>query len=315
MHLASFDREVTLNQLRVFALVLESKSFSRAAEKLGISQPSVSYQVKELEELIGADLFDRLGRTVEATEAGSLLYSYARHVLNLVDEAKVALSEVQGLRWGSLRVGASTTIGIYLIPMALGAFKQTHPQITIALEIGSRYQMQEALLRNELDVVVAGPPVISPDLVHRPFMKDRLVVIAAPGHRLAGRRNLDPSDLAEEAFILREPGSGTRATAEHALAAAGLTPQVGMELGSNGAIKHAVESGLGVAIISRWAITLELDLGRLLILDVRGFPLERQWNILYLRRRHLSNVSSAFVEFLSGRSWLPHSHDLDPPAG
>ena len=301
--LGAFDGDVTLAELKVFASVLEHNSFSRAAEQLGISQPSVSYQVKVLEERIGAELFDRSGRGVVPTEAGQLLYGYARHILNLVDEAGVALSEIRGLQRGTLRVGASTTIGIYVIPTALGAFKLLHPKLTIALEIGSRYQMQEALLRNQIDVAVAGPPVISPELHSQPFMKDALVVIVPPDHPLAKERAIPIEALATEQFILREQGSGTRATAEQALEQARIAPNVGMELGSNGAIKHAVESGLGVAIISRWAITLEVRTGRLVMLDVLGFPLERQWSILYLRRRHLSRVSAAFVDFLADGRW------------
>jgi DNA-binding transcriptional LysR family regulator len=298
------DRAVTLRQLRTFKTVADLKSFSLAAQQLRLSQPSVSYQVKELEEALGLPLLDRLGKRVHLTEAGSVLYSYARRTLDVLDEAGLALEEMRGIKRGNLRVGASTTVGIYLLPAALGAFKKLHPGLVISLEIGTRARVQEQVLNNELDLAVVGPALKDPDLVILPFVSDELVVVAPAGHKLAGRKGLALKDLEDQPFVMREPASGSRWSLEKAARKAGAKLNVAMELGSNGAIKHAVESGLGLAVLSRYACALELSSRRLVELDVRGFPIRRDWNIVHLRRRRLPASVLAFIEFLKDTTWL-----------
>jgi LysR family transcriptional regulator, low CO2-responsive transcriptional regulator len=299
------DRDITLHQLRIFKAVADHLSFSTAAQQLRISQPSVSYQVKELETALGLPLLDRLGKRVQLTEAGRALYGYTRRTLNLLDEAAVALEDLRGIRRGSLKVGASTTVGIYVIPAALGAFKRLHPDLQISLEIGNRGQVQEHVLSNELDLAVVGPPLKDPDLEAVKFMSDELVVVAPAGHPLAGRGGLTMRELKDEPFIMREAGSGTRWAVEKAAHRAGVNLRVDMELGSNGAIKHAVESGLGLAVLSRFAIGLESASGGLVVLDVAGFPLRRDWHIVHLRRRKLPNAVAEFIAFLKRGRFLP----------
>jgi DNA-binding transcriptional LysR family regulator len=298
------ERAVTLRQLRTFKTVADLNSFSLAAQRLKLSQPSVSYQVKELEETLGLPLLDRLGKRVQLTEGGTLLYGYARRMLDVLDDARVAIEEMRGIKRGNLRVGASTTVGIYLLPAALGAFKKLHPGLIISLEIGTRARVQEQVLRNELDLAVVGPASKDPELSIIPFISDELVVVAPAGHPLATRRGLTLNDLADQPFVMREAASGSRWSLEKAARKAGTKLQVAMELGSNGAIKHAVESGLGLAVISRYACTLELSSGRLVELGVRGFPIRRDWHIVHLRRRKLPASVSAFIEFLRDTSWL-----------
>jgi LysR family transcriptional regulator, low CO2-responsive transcriptional regulator len=299
----ALERSITLHQLRVFKAVADNLSFSQAAHGLRLSQPSVSYQVKELERAVGMDLLDRLGKHVALTQAGHLLYGYVRQTLNVIDEASVALQELQGLERGSLKVGASTTVGIYVIPTALGAFKKLHPGLAISLEIGARGAVQEKVLKNELDLAIVGPPLKDPDLVVLPFISDELVVIAPHGHPLAKRRNLGLRDLREEPFLMREEGSGTRFEVEKAARKANVRLEVGMELGSNGAIKHAVESGLGLAILSRYAVGLEETAGKLALLDVEGFPIRRRWNIVHLKRNRLARPLAEFIDFLRSGTW------------
>ncbi len=298
------DRSVTLRQLRTFKTVADVASFSLAAQRLKLSQPSVSYQVKELEETLGLPLLDRLGKRVQLTEAGTILYGYARRMLDTLDEVSVELEEMRGIQRGSLRVGASTTVGIYLLPAALGAFKKLHPGLVISLEIGSRARVQEQVLRNELDLAVVGPASKDADLAIIPFLSDELVVVAPAGHPLASRRKLTLKDLADQPFIMREASSGSRWSLEKEARKAGAKLSVAMELGSNGAIKHAVESGLGLAVISRYAAALEFSSGRLVELDVRGFPIRRDWHIVHLRRRKLPASVHAFIDFLKATSWL-----------
>jgi LysR family transcriptional regulator, low CO2-responsive transcriptional regulator len=298
------DRTLTLRQLRTFKTVADLSSFSAAAQRLKLSQPSVSYQVKELEEALGLPLLDRLGKRVQLTEAGVLLHGYVRQLLGVLDEATIAIEEMRGIQRGSLRVGASTTVGIYLLPAALGAFKKLHPGLVISLEIGTRERVQEQVLRNELDLAVVGPALKDPELAIVPFMSDELVVVAPSGHPYAGRRNLTLKDLSDQPFVMREAASGSRWSLEKAARKAGARLTVAMELGSNGAIKHAVESGLGLAVISRYACTLELSSGRLVELHVRGFPIRRDWHIVHLRRRRLPSSVTSFIEFLKDTKWL-----------
>ena len=298
------DRAVTLRQLRTFKTVADLTSFSLAAQRLKLSQPSVSYQVKELEETLGLPLLDRLGKRVQLTEAGTVLYAYARRMLDVLDEATIAIEEMRGIKRGSLRVGASTTVGIYLLPAALGAFKKLHPGLVISLEIGTRERVQEQVLRNELDLAVVGPALKDPELAIIPFLSDELVVVAPAGHALAEKRGLTLKDLAGQPFIMREASSGSRWSLEKAARKSGAKLSVAMELGSNGAIKHAVESGLGLAVISRYATALEFASGRLVELKVRGFPIQRDWHIVHLRRRKLPAPVTAFIDFLKGKSWL-----------
>jgi DNA-binding transcriptional LysR family regulator len=298
------ERAVTLRQLRTFKTVADLSSFSLAASRLKLSQPSVSYQVKELEEALGLPLLDRLGKRVQLTEAGALLYGYARRMLEVLDDATVALEEMRGIKRGTLRVGASTTVGIYLLPAALGAFKKLHPGLVISLEIGTRARVQDQVLSNELDLAVVGPALKDPDLAIIPFLADELIVVAPAGHPLAGRRNLSLKDLADQPFVMREAASGSRWSLEKEARKAGVKLIVAMELGSNGAIKHAVESGLGLAVISRYACALELSSGRLVELGVRGFPIKRDWHIVHLKRRKLPTSVVEFIDFLKKATWL-----------
>jgi LysR family transcriptional regulator, low CO2-responsive transcriptional regulator len=298
------DKTITLRQLRTFKTVADLSSFSLAAQRLKLSQPSVSYQVKELEEALGVPLLDRLGKRVQLTEAGTLLYTYTRRMLDVLDEATVAIEEMRGIQRGTLRVGASTTVGIYLLPAALGAFKKLHPGLVISLEIGTRARVQEQVLRNELDLAVVGPALKDPELAIIPFLSDELVVVAPTGHPLAGKRGLTLKDLADQPFVMREAASGSRWSLEKAARKAGAKLIVAMELGSNGAIKHAVESGLGLAVLSRYACALELASRRLVELDVRGFPIRRDWHIVHLRKRKLPSSVLAFIDFLQDTSWL-----------
>lgn len=298
------DRTVTLRQLRTFKTVADLSSFSLAAQRLKLSQPSISYQVKELEEALGLPLLDRLGKRVGLTEAGNMLYAYARRMLDTLDEAAIAVEEMRGIQRGTLRVGASTTVGIYLLPAALGAFKKMHPGLVISLEIGTRARVQEQVLNNELDLAVVGPALKDPDLAIVPFLADELVVVAPAGHPLAHRRHLGLKDLEPHPFVMREQASGSRWSLEKAARKAGARLTVAMELGSNGAIKHAVESGLGLAVISRYACALEVSSGRLVELDVKGFPIRRDWHIVHLRKRRMPLSVKAFIDFLKDTSWI-----------
>lgn len=307
MRRPDLDRTVTLHQLRTFRAVVDRLSFSAAAVELHLRQSSVSYQVKELEEALNVVLLDRLGKRVVVTEAGQVLYDYARQMLNLLDEAALAIDQLHGLERGTLRVGGSTTVGIYVLPMALGSFKKQHPGVAVSLEITSREELQAKLLGDDLDIAVMAPPVLEPELVFEPLMDDELVMVVPAGHPLSNRRGLRLRDFAGESFLMREPASDTRQCVEELARHQGVDLQVGMQLGSNGAIKHAVEGGLGVAVLSRHAVTLERSAHSLVVVDVEGFPIRRKWGYVLLRRRHMPSALQEFIEFLPGLTWLPPS--------
>jgi len=278
--------------------VARERSQSEAARQLFLSQPSVSYQIKELQRELKTLLFEPDGRHVRLTQAGELLYGSAQQILNAVEEVTNSIQELKGLERGSLRIGASSTAGIYVLPQILGAFKQRHPRLEVAMDIANWQAIRERLLQRQIDLIVVGEPSRQPELEVEPFLRNEMVVIAPPNHPLAGADMVPLRVAAEERFIIREPGSGTRLTLERVLSAAGIPLRVAMELGSNGAIKQAVSAGLGLGVLSRQAIQLETQAGKLRVLNVEGFPVERQWNIVRLRGRRLSIAAEAFRQFL-----------------
>ena len=300
-----FERRVTVHQLRIFKTVADVRSFTRAAEQLNLSQPGVSHQVRALSDAVGASLFEQLGPVIHPTETGRLLYDHAILILSEFEAAGRAIDELHGLKRGLLRLVGDTTVGIYVLPDVLGAFKQEHPDVELRLDVGNRQHAYERLLANEADFAVVGRPWPRSDvpLIVRPFLPNELIAIAAPGHPLAGARRVSLARLADESFIHREPGSGTRETAEEALAKTGRPVHVAMELASNGAIKRAVARGLGVAILSRHAVSLELRLGAVVELPVTGFPLHREWHLVYPRDRRFGPVGEAFLSFVDEGRW------------
>jgi len=309
---AGFDSRVTVHQLRIFKMVADHHNFSRAAEALHLSQPAVSHQIKALSGAVGAPLFEEIGRRIHLTSAGTLLYEHASRIIADFEMAGQALDELHGLRRGLLRLSGDTTVGIYVLPDVLGTFRETHPDVDVSLDVGNRQHVYERLISNETDFAVVGRlwPRPSIPLTTRPFLRNELVAIAAARHPLAGMKRISIARLAEEPFIAREPGSGTRETAEGALRRAGRPIRTVMELASNGAIKRAVARGLGVAIISRHAVTIELRLGLLAQLAVVGFPLRRQWHLVYARDKRFGPVERAFLAFIDDGGWRSRLGEL-----
>lgn len=299
------ELRLTVHQLRVFKMVADRQSFSRAAEALHLSQPAVSHQIKALVRTVRAPLFEEIGRRVYLAAAGRLLYEHATRIIADFEMAGHALDELHGLRRGRLRLAGDTTVGIYVLPDVLGAFKQAHPAVDVSLDVGNRQHVYDRLLANAADFVVVGRPWPRPviPLAVQPFLPNELIAIAAPHHPLAGAKRVSLARLAAEPFITREPGSGTRETAEEALGRARRPIHTVMELASNGAIKRAVAHGLGVAVISRYAVSLELRLGLLVELPVIGFPLRRQWHLVYPRDKRFGPVEDAFLSFVNEGAW------------
>ena len=286
---------LNLHLVRVFAAVVAAGSFSRAADDLSLSQPAVSRAVQELERQLGTLLLDRAGRRVAPTSAGRLLYDHAVELFAIEQGAEAALADLEGLERGRLAIGASTTVGIYLLPSLLGAFHRRHPGVGLFLDIGNTAQIAERLRTTPLDVAFVEGPVAGSDLVVERWRDDDLVVIAAPDHPIAARQPVALADLAGEPFVLRERGSGTREVAEDALRGLGVEPLVAMELGSTEAVKQAVAAGLGVSVMSSAAISLEVQLDRLAVLVVPELQIRRPLNQLHVRGRAYSRASLAFL--------------------
>ncbi len=284
-----------LASLRLWMRVAELGSFSRAAKAAFISQPAISKRVRDLEQSLGVTLLDRSGRAVRLTEAGELLYHYGKQIFAAERAAESVLAQLNGLQQGHLAVGASNTIGTYLLPTLLGDFHARYPGITLSMEMGNSHQMIEALRHQALDVAFVEAPVAAPDLDVTSWREDRLVVIAPVDHPLAAQSSISLATLAQESFIMREHGSGTREVAEDGLRERGITLSVAFELGSNAAVKQAVCAGLGLAIISDVTLTFELALKRLAVLDVPEIRFNRALTYVTLVNRPPSPALKAFL--------------------
>ncbi|HEY8635769.1 MAG TPA: LysR family transcriptional regulator [Candidatus Limnocylindrales bacterium] len=302
---SDLDQLVSVHQLRLLTAVIERGGFSRAADSLGLSQPAISHQMKALSTAVGIPVLEVIGRRVQLTQAGQLLYEHAKRIRAEFEAAGAALDELRGLQRGSLRLAGDTTVGIYVLPDLLGAFRHEHPGVEVRLGVDNRQGLYNRLAANEVDFVVSGRPWDNPSipLVARPFLANELIAIASPRHRLARRKRVTLAQLAGEPFIGREPGSGTRDTAEEAFRAAGLAVRPVMELASNGAIKRAVAQDLGVSILSRYATGLEIQIGHLVELSVVGFPLRRQWHLVYARDKRLGPLDETFLRFVDDGHW------------
>ena len=289
---------LNLHHLRVFASVAEEGGFSRAAAALRLSQPAVSKSVQELERQTGVPLFERAGRASRLTAAGEALFSRARELFAVEQAAEEELRALRGLEGGTLRVGASTTVATYLLPPYLARFRQAHPGVALRVASANTRAIARALLERRLDVALVEGPVTHARIEVVAWRDDELVVITPPGHRLAPRRSIALDELAREPFIVRERGSGTRTVAERALAGQQVAPTVVMQLASTEAIKQAVAAGLGLAIMSRFAVADQVALGRIAAVRVRGAVLRRTLNELRLRGRDPSPAAAAFRDLL-----------------
>ncbi|WP_456434503.1 selenium metabolism-associated LysR family transcriptional regulator [Thermosulfuriphilus sp.] len=289
-----------LRQLQVFAKVYEKKSFSRAAEEVFLTQPTVSGHIKALEEFLGVRLFDRLGREVLPTKAGEILYPFAKRVLSLVSEAEREIRLFLGVDKGRLEIGGSTIPGQYILPGLVGAFKKSYPGLELKLLIGDTRSVAEAVAGGAIELGIVGAKLSAlEELSFEPCCEDELVLAASSSFKL--NEPLETEDLPQLPLIIREAGSGTRLTAEEALKEKGLSLaqfKIVAEMGSTEAVKQALKAGLGVSFISRRAIEEDLHSGRLKIVSVNGLYVRRKFYLIRHRARSLSPAAEAFIEFL-----------------
>jgi DNA-binding transcriptional LysR family regulator len=292
---------ITIRQLRVFCAVGRLLSYTRAAEELGCQQPTVSALIAELERATQLTLIEHWGKRLALTDEGRELYAHAQQVVSATDDALRALAELRGSAATEtlpLRVAADTTVGTYVLPHVLGAFHRRRSSIALSLRIANRAEVRACLLAREVDLVIAGRPPAIDGLVVEPFLANPLVAVASPHHVLATQTQIPLARLAEEAFLLREVGSGTRASVEELFEIVGIPLKIGMVLGHVEAIKQAVVADLGVSVLSEAAVMREVQSGILTILDVEHFPLQRRWYIARLAEQHLIPGTAEFIEFL-----------------
>jgi LysR family transcriptional regulator, low CO2-responsive transcriptional regulator len=292
-------RHATIRQLQIFSIAATQLSFARAAEQLHLTHAAISLQIKQLEDVAGIEFFERIGKRVFLTEAGEVMLQYARQILQSLREADESLSAIKGLKGGRLAVAVTSTAE-YFAPALLAAFRKTQPDVRIRLLIDNRDTVGRLLAQNEVDLAIMGRPPADLDAESVAFAPHPLVVIAAADHPLAGRKQVKVDELAAETMIVRELGSGTRSALESFFTEHGAALRVGMEMGSNEAIKQAVVAGLGVALISRHTLGLELSSGRLALLEVEGTPVMRRWHLVRHRNKRLTPALGAFWEFVLG---------------
>jgi len=304
-------KNLTIRQLQVFVSVARHLSFARAAEELHLTQPAVSMQVKELEGGIGLPLFDRSGKRIALTTPGEYFLVHARRMLAALKDASDAMARMKRVETGRLTIGIVST-GKYFVPRLLAAFRREHPAVELRLEVGNRQTLVGQLQNNEVDLAVMGTPPRELETRAEPFAANPLVMIASPQHRLARLSQVPTALLSDEVFLVREQGSGTRASMEVFLREHRIHPAGIVEMPSNETIKQAVMADMGVSFLSLHTIGLERHAGLIRVLDVDGLPVVRRWHVVNLRAKLLSPAAEAFRYFI-----LEHAQALlaEPPFG
>lgn len=294
-------KHATLHQLKIFEVVARNLSFTRAAEELHLTQPTVSIQMKQLTDIVGLPLLEQVGKRIFLTEAGRELLAVCHNLFDGLSRFEMIISDMKGVKTGKLRLGVITTAK-YFVPRLLGPFCDRYPGIEVSLKVTNRERLLQRLIDNEDDLYILGQPPEHMDIWVEPFLDNPLVVLAPHNHALAGKKHISAERIAREPFLMRESGSGTRLATEKFFNERGLPINVRMELGSNEAIKQAVAGGLGVAVLSAHTLALEKSGDELAVLDVEGFPIMRQWHVAYSTGKQLSVVARTFLEFLQQES-------------
>ena len=305
-------RHVTLRQIQIFESLARYLSFTKTAEVLYLTQPTVSAQVKSFCEAVGLPLYEQIGRNIYLTEVGEAVALSCREIIDALANLEMKVDDFKGMKKGRLRVAVVTTAK-YFAPLAMGEFCKKFPDIDLSLKVCNRETIMQRIEDNLDDIYIMGQtPPSSLELNVIPFAPNPLVFIAPRGHALVGKKNISLKRVAKEPILMREAGSGIRMAVEERFAEQGLPINERMTLESNEAIKHAVVGDLGISVVSQHALFLESEGGPLAVLDVEGFPLQKEWNIVYPKTKSLSIVAQAFLNFLQDKGaryiHLPDDH-------
>ena len=294
---------ITIRQLQIIEAIVQTHSYSLAAERLYMTQPAISMQMKQLEHNIDVKLFERQGKRIVLSSAGQDIYPQIERLIADYNDLIESIHAAKDIHKGRIKVSATTTSN-HLITQMIAQFSKINRDITVALKITNREALINQLQNFEPDIVLMGEPPAKLDLLSERLIPNSLVVIADPEHVLAGKKKIPLTTIAEEDFILREPGSGTRETIEKHFISKSTVIKSSLELGSNEAIKHAVSAGLGIAVVSLHSILLELEANKLVILDVVDFPINRYWHIVKRKGKHLHPAAKEFEDFILKESIL-----------
>jgi DNA-binding transcriptional LysR family regulator len=279
----------------VFEAAARHGSFTRAAEELFLTQPTISMQIKQLTKSVGLPLFEQVGKRLYLTEAGRELFVTCRQIFETMDKFQMTVADLKGLKQGQLKLAVITTAK-YIIPRLLGPFCQLYPGIDISLQVTNHELILDRMMNNLDDLYIMSQIPDHFDVNFQPFLENPLVVFAPANHPLAKEKNIPIERLGEERFIMREPGSGTRSAVQSLLEKHGVKVKVKLELGSNEAIKQAIAGGLGISVLSRH--TLLTDAAEFSILDVQNFPIKRDWYMVYPAGKQLSIIAHTYYEYL-----------------
>lgn len=301
----------TIQQLRLFEAVARHGSITRAAEEVNLTQPSVSMQVRTLEEKIGMPLTEQVGRTLQLTRAGDEVAAAARDILSRLSAMETGLEDLHREVGGRLSVAVVSTAR-YFMPQLLGSFKRRFPKVEPRLQITNRETLLARMASNADDLYIIGrlPEEEAQTVIAEPFLENIIAFVARPDHRLVGQKAIPLARIAQEDLLRREPGSGTRLAVERLCEAAGVTLRTHMEFDDSEAIKQGVISGLGIASLSLHALRHELASGELAVLDVQGFPLHRRWFAVHRKGRRLSNAAETFLDYLLSEGEQEVSREL-----
>lgn len=300
-------RHLSLRQLQIFEHVVRLGGYTRAAEALHLTQPTVSMQIKKLRDTIGYPLLEKVGRNLHTTAVGDEVYASAQSILNSLVSLSESAAALDNVVKGPLRIAVITTAK-YFMPHLLGAFIAQYPEVEPMLKVTNRSRVLERLKSNEDDLLIMGQVPAELPIDAHPFVNNELVVVANINHPLTHCSSISLQQLSKERFMVREAGSGTRLAVDRLFAEQGLTVQPYMELGSSEAIKQAVMAGLGISVLSKHNLRLELAGQHIAILDVKGFPLYYRWYAVHLKDKNLSLVARTFLDFLlkQGKQMLSH---------
>ncbi len=290
-------RQITLHQLKVFEAAARHCSFTRAAEELFLTQPTISMQVKQLTQAVGLPLFEQVGKRLYLTDAGRELYKTCREVFDQLSRFEMTIADMQGLKQGKLRLCVITTAK-YVVPRLLAPFCQRYPGVDVALQVTNHEGVADRMTENLDDLYIVSQPPDHPEIELYAFIENPLVVIAPRNHPLVGQKQIPLQRLSEESFIMREPGSGTRKTVQELFDKNDIAIRVRLEIGSNEAIKQAIAGGMGISVLSLHSLTLEGTFSQVAILDVEKFPIARQWYVIYSAGKQLSTIARTFLEYL-----------------
>ena len=288
-------------RLKTFLVVAEKKSFSEAAKLLYVTQPTITAQIKALEEELNTKLFERTTKKVELTQSAKILMKYAREIIRLSDLAQKEIMQIEDTVYGDLSMGCSFTIGEYILPDFLKTFKGLYPLVQMEVNITNSNNIVSDIKDQRIDVGLIETPIDDPDVVVEPFMEDELIVIASPSHIAASNKKISLERLKRLPMIVKEKGSGTRAVVNQYLKQAAIEESdlnIVMELGSTEAVKAVVESGLGVSIISKSAIQKEQELNLLTAIEIKNLSFYRYFYIAYGRHQVLKPTTEAFMDEL-----------------